>query len=262
MQRLWLSETSMFKKESYYYIDESGDLSPVKKNRSKVFIIGCAIIDNIEKNKENIKKLKTDLNDSAFFERHKKNKYFHACEDHLDIYARYVDLLNSLDFRAYVIVLNKKSEYFDKLIKSKSQKEIYESLVSKLLSDRLLRRRLDNHFLIFERLGNKLENEKEEKEKILDGINNTLKDKALIESDLKFSVDIRNKEEKLLSIIDYVMHIIGRLYEGKDGKVENYMKYNFELIEPKIALVVDLVKNKYFNPRKELVNINDFYIKN
>lgn len=252
----------MLVKNIYYYIDESGDLSPVEEGGSKVFIVGCAIISNLEGNRDHIQQLRKDLNNSAFFERHKKNKYFHACEDHFDIYMRYVEMLNSLDFRAYAVVINKKSEYFDNLVRNKTQKEVYENLIFQLLYNRLLDRKLNNHYLIFERLGDKLNSEKEEKEKIICNINKELKDRALIDSDLNYNVDVKDKEEELLSIIDYVVHIIGRLYEGKGGKVEKYMEHNFRLIEPKIALISDLVRSKYFNPRKELIDINELYINN
>ena len=205
---------------------------------------------------------KPNINDSSFFERHKTDKYFHACDDHLDVYSRYVELLNSLDFRAYILVLNKKTEYFNELIENKSEKEIYNDLVFKLLYDRLLKRKNSINLLTFERLNNKLNKEKEEKEDVIFNINKALKDKVLIESDLNFSVEIKDKNDSLLSVVDYVIHIIGRLYEGKNGKVENYMKHNFRLIEPKIALILDIASNVYHKPRTEKIDIEKLFIKN
>ena len=147
-------------------------------------------------------------------------------------------------------------------MKDKSEKEIYNDLIFKLLYDRLLKRKNSINLLTFERLNNKLNKEKEEKESIIFNINKVLKDKALIKSDLNFSVKIEDKNDPLLSIVDYVIHIIGRLYEGKNGKVENYMKHNFRLLEPKIALILDIANNKYYKPRTEKINIENLFINN
>ena len=98
----------MFNNKCFYYIDESGGFKSKDNGGSKAFSVGCVIVNNIEKTVKDITKLHKSINDSAFFERHRTNKYFHACDDHLDVYSRYVELLNSLDFRAYILVLNKK----------------------------------------------------------------------------------------------------------------------------------------------------------
>ena len=181
----------MFNNKYLYYIDESGNFKSIDNGGSKVFSVGCVIVNNIEKTVKNITKLHKNINNSAFFERHRTNKYFHACDDHLDVYFRYIELLNSLDFRAYVLVLNKKTEYFNELMRDKSEKEIYDELIFKLLYDRLLKRKNSINLLIFERLNNKLNKEKEEKEGIIFNINKVLQGKALIESDLNFSVEIK-----------------------------------------------------------------------
>jgi len=41
-----------------------------------------------------------------------------------------------------------------------------------------------------------------------------------------------------------------KVYEGKNGKVENYMKENYRLVEPKIAAFMMLLMEYSTNPEK------------
>ena len=46
--------------------------------------------------------------------------------------------------------------------------------------------------------------------------------------------------------------------KDKKGKKYNYQTENLKLIEPKIALISDLMNSKYFEGRKETSSISDF----
>jgi hypothetical protein len=230
--------------ETIYYVDESGDLDA---GGSDFYLLGCAIINDAAVTAGRIKKLESEIKDSIVLNGHSMKNGFHACENHPEIYQTYIELIFSLDFRAYVVVLDKRSGYFKQLIKNNTNKEIYNKLLFSLFEKRFLKRSLENNIVVFERQGNKLHEEKREKEKLLQTISEKLKINFAISSDINFEVNIVGKDNVLVSVIDFVLHIISRVYD-RDG-VANYMKRNFELIEPKIGLIFDAANNKYYKLR-------------
>lgn len=227
----------------HYYVDESGDL---ELKGSNYFLLGCVIINNPDINVEKIKQLETDIMDNIALHGHKMDNGFHACENHPEIYQKYIELLFLLDFRAYIVVLNKSSKYFEKLIKNCTKQEIYNQLIYKLLYGRLLKRNKARNIITFERQGHKLEKERVEKESLVASIGDKLKSKHLIESDIEFEVSIVGKDDVLISMVDYVLHIFGRVYGGSD---KAFIKRHFELIEPKIGMVLDVATDKYHKLR-------------
>jgi len=226
-----------------YYIDESGDL---EEGGLSFFMLGCVIVNDTEENHRRISQLKEHIRDNLALRKHRMENGFHACENHLEIYQEFIKILFSLDFRAYIVFLDKKSGYFKELIKNCSKEEIYNKLLIHLLRPRLLKRCLNKNLLYFERQGNKMEKEKHEKEVIITQINKGLIADRLISLDLDFEVCVVEKGDTLISVVDYVLHIFSRVY-NKQGK--NYMERNFELIEPKIAVIHDIAKNEYYKLR-------------
>jgi len=79
------------------------------------------------------------------------------------------------------------------------------------------------------------------------------KQKGYTRYNLNFELQIKDKGDELISVVDYTANIISRIFEGKRGDKgkkdkppEVYMKKNFKLIEPKIALIRDVAENKFY----------------
>jgi hypothetical protein len=210
-----------------------------------------------------------DLDNDMFYLRHKKQilkEGFHACSNHPDIYAHFVRFIHALNFRGYFIVLDKTSEYFKKITTTKTPDLIYNDCIIKLLRDRLIKRKLDINHLVFEQnLSNpspgRLEKRKLEIINLIDELNEDFAQRGLIRNNIKFSIELATKTENILSIVDYVSHVLCKVFEGKNGKVENFMKENYQLIEPKIACIHLVDKNIYIKTRNRSLDIDNVLIK-
>lgn len=239
-------------KEIYYYIDETGSIN----GNSKSFILSCCVTDEPNILKEKIKFLRKEIENDIYFksiDKKFKEQGFHACENHFDIRAKFYGLLPLLNFRAYILVLRKETNYFKSLKgENLTDVEIYDRCIQKLLYDRLLKNRNHNNILIFEQFGNK--NQKREKE--IELIINNIKNEIYKNHELKiiYNLQIKDKSEILLSITDYINYIIHRLVEKEPP--EERMLQNFQLVEPKIGLLY-LMDSDIFYSRKNKINIDD-----
>jgi len=238
-------------KEIYYYIDETGSIN----GNSKSFILSCCVTDEPNILKEKIKFLRKEIENDIYFksiDKKFKEQGFHACENHFDIRAKFYGLLPLLNFRAYILVLRKETNYFKSLKgENLTDVEIYDRCIQKLLYDRLLKNRNNNNILIFEQFGNK--NQKREKE--IELIINNIKNEIYNNHELKiiYNLQIKDKSEILLSITDYINYIIHRLVEKEPPE---RMLQNFQLVEPKIGLLY-LMDSDIFYSRKNKINIDD-----
>lgn len=231
--------------------------------------MGCIITDTPEDLLREISLLKTSILNSGYLNRFRKEFLktgFHACSNHLDIYGRFVALLPRLNFRYFALILNKQSEYYSTLVKTKSKEDIYDGLLKSLLKDRLLKRIDDTNTISVEQnLSNPSESRVNTRKKqlvsIISELNNNVIKKKTTGKSLQYEVFVQDKNNQpLFSIVDYMNHIVMKIYEGKHGKVENYMKENFRLIEPKIGCIHDVANKTFHKPRKKGIDIDSSFV--
>lgn len=249
---------------NYFYIDESGDLN----NQSMYFLIGCIITDTPEDLIRDIELLATEIKNRSYFSRFRKNFLetgFHACTNHLDIYSKFVALLPRLNFRYYAQILDKHSEHYLAIIKSKTKEEIYDGMLISLLKDRITKRSTAINKMYFEQnLPNpsqariiKRENQLAYLIKELNFKNTTNKH---LNKDLSLEISVQDKKtQPIFAVVDFMNHIVMKVYEGKNGKVENYMKENYRLVEPKIGCIHDVAHNIFHKPRKKEVAVDRIF---
>ncbi|MCX5810839.1 MAG: hypothetical protein NTX36_15960 [Proteobacteria bacterium] len=252
-------------KTNYYFIDEAGDLN----DQSKTFLFGCIITDTPEDLLNDIECLESEIINSGYYYRFRDDFLktgFHASKNHLDIYGRFVALLATMNFRAYAVILNKRTEYFKKIVSSQSKNQIYDSLIKILLKDRLKKRAEDTNQLFFEQnlsgpTPHRIELRERELSDIIEVINNELSESNLTRARLAFQVSLQNKkEQKIFAVVDYINHIITKVYEGRNNNVQKFMKENFRLIEPKIGCIHDVVKKTFHMPRKKVLEIDNEFV--
>jgi hypothetical protein len=240
------------KRINYFYIDESGHIN----NDTNIFIHGCIKTDSPESLTESIRKLEKDiLDDFYFYEEIEKFKIqgFHAKDNHPDIRALYYKLLPFLNFRAYFLIIDKKSEYFKKLKSEKRESEIFELSLKKLIMDRIIGNKYDKNIFYFENI----EIPKKSLQKILDDIFKSL------DENFDCEYHIESKKMVNLSVIDYLNYILFKILKvGKDGKPERdlRMEKNFNLIAPKIGMVNILNKSVFLGRKKgadKLINLTN-----
>ena len=240
-------------KTYHYYIDEAGSI----ESNSDYFILGCYKTDTPESIRDSINQLKLELTNSPYFafERLKFAKEgFHACENHFDIRARFYNLISILNIRAYVLIINKHSDFFKKLISDNKKPEIiYYILIEKLLKDRLIKHRINHNVLIFEQYGSKPLKWKKDIEEIIEKIKISIKDSFRI--DLSYKVLVHTKDDVNIAIIDYINYLFIQFYENR--KVEERMLQNFKIIEPKIGLIYKMDKDEFFSNKKR-INVNEY----
>jgi uncharacterized protein YcgL (UPF0745 family) len=239
---------------TYIYIDESGDLTSIDKGGKPIFIIGCIITDNPISLNNKVEKLKEEIKNSAYYFRNKDNfekDGFHASTNHPDIYSRFVSLLNTLNFRSYILLIDKNNQDFEQKLKERD--DLYYYLLKILLKDRILKRKNDIIHIIIEQSSKKHKIEKSKIQSVLSEINDTLIREGFIKNKINFDFKIQGKNEDAgIDIIDYINHIIFTAKVGNEkGEKFPRLEENTDLIEPKVALVYNLLNGKYYVSRKK-----------
>jgi hypothetical protein len=250
---------------NFIYIDEAGDLN----DQSKYFLVGCIITDSPDDLLKEIGLLESEIENRGYYSRFRKEflkKGFHASTNHPDIYGQFVALLPRLNFRYYALILNKNSEYFFETITSKSKEAVYDNSLKSLLKDRLLKRKDTLNRLFFEQnLPNPTESRislrEEQLRALMAGLNDEMIKKGLIKKNLQYEVRVQNKKtQPLFAVVDFMNHIVMKVYEGRHGKVEEYMKENYRLLEPKIGCIHDVANRKFYKPRKKGIDIDNIFV--
>lgn len=230
----------MPQKTNYFYIDESGSIN----NDSKVFIHGCIKTDSPSSIEQALTELKKDILDDIYYSDFRErilNEGFHATENNMDMRADMYKLLPLLDYRAYIVLVNKESDYFKNLIASKEEHEIFEYSLKKLILDRINKNKGDKNLFFFEQL--------QISKKSLDAILDDIFDGLDETHDCHY--EIVGKEEENMGVVDYINFVFYHLLAEVNPMKR--MKQNFELISPKIA-VINILNSNVFLSRKKPEN--------
>ena len=227
------------KKTNCFYIDESGHIN----NDSNVFIYGCIKTDAPEILLESIENMKSEIIDDFYFNEDIEKietQGLHAVDNHPDVRKQYYRLLPFLNFRAYFVIVNKKSKYFIDLKNENEDYQIFEMFIKKLIVNRIQRNKNDRNIFYFENI----EIEKKSLENILFNIFEPLK--------LKYDCDFKIESKELinLSAIDYLNYIFFSILNS--NKMNERMEKNFNLIAPKIGSIHLLDKNVYLSRKKTI----------
>lgn len=237
------------KKINYFYIDESGNIN----NDSTIFIHGCIKTDSPITITESLLKLKEEIGSSLYYDKFKDKiakQGFHATENNMDMRADLYKLLPLLDYRAYFVITNKKSDYFLEKIAKMDESEYFAHSLRKLISDRIVANKKDKNIFYFENIQLK-------KKSLQQNLDNIFKK---LDSDYDCEYHIVGKEEENLAIVDYLNFIFYHLFTEENPMPR--MKLNFNLVSPKIALVTYLHKNMFFGrkkPKNLQVSLDNLY---
>lgn len=233
---------------SFFYVDESGDLTFFVKNKparldgqtcSKTFMIGAVRIKSDIKEVENaFNNLRQTLINDPFVQKipssRRLNKMFHAKDD-ADIVRREVfKLIKTFDFSVLVIV-RRKSAILEQVVKLYqttgvktriNEKDIYNVLVSRLFKPLLHK----NDCKIYFSQRGKTFNDNSLRAAI-----NTAKKNFYISNHIENAHNIEihssHPEEHIgLQIIDYYLWALNRLYEKNDDSYFNLLKDDYKLI--------------------------------
>lgn len=230
------------KKTNYFYIDEGGSVG----SNSDFFIHGCIKTDSTRVLENALLKLREEIIDNLYYEEFVeriKEEGFHAVDNHPDIKTEFYKLLPLLNYRAYFVILNKKSDFYYKLSQEKEEFEIFEYSLNKLLKDRIIKNRHDKNVFYFERIDIKKRSLNTILKNIFDGL----------DSSYDCEYHIVGKEVENLAVIDYLNYIFVQIYKGlaRSKKDEfDRMKLNFNLVKSKIG-VINMLHNDVFLSRKK-----------
>jgi hypothetical protein len=238
----------MIENSNYYYIDESGAID----NNSKFFILGCYKTDSPEEIRDALEDLKNEILNAPYFAYERKKfikEGFHGCDNHPDIKSRFFNLVATLNVRFYILILKKDSSFFEKMKEDKlTSVEIYNICINKLLSDRLTKTRNDNNVIVFEQYGSKPNNWLKNVQNVLKGTISKIDNK--FGKNISYEVQVHDKSDLNLSVIDYINHIFVQFFEK--GSIQNRMRQNFEIIEPKIALIYKMDKDLFYDKNNKI----------
>ncbi|MEW6617629.1 MAG: DUF3800 domain-containing protein [Patescibacteria group bacterium] len=240
-----------------YFVDESGDLD-VGKGSSKYFLICCVSVNNPRDLSRKISKLEYEIEHSAILSRHWKDfrKHgFHASENHPDIYLRFINLLNTIDFRAYFIFIEKGSQ-FEEMVPRVGKELFYDEFIKIILIDRIIK---DEGYIVLnfeQNLPNQKkqsirERQKELREVISETIRRAYLKKKNITKKPVVRINLRNKKsEPRLAVADYMGHVLFSYLNKKEGNETMYVR-NYELLEKKIGLIHNYITKDFYQPRKK-----------
>lgn len=234
----------------FYYIDESGTLKANECEKERFFILGCCITDTPEDIRKSLNELKLEIEDDAYFcsEINKfKQDGFHATTNHPDIRAKYYGRLNSLNFRAFSIIIDKCSTQFNEL---SGKHRAYYEILHMLLYKRILSNREYRNVIVLEEYGSKLNVHLENIQKTIESIKEKIL--KLYDIDVIVEVYVHNKSDIVLSVVDYMNFVLYQMLLPTIKHQQPRMPENFSLIEPKIGLLHSFFQNKFFTERNRI----------
>ena len=237
----------MENKRTYFFVDESGDLSRFdKKGRSllgvegvsKTFMLGSLeVLEPIEEIIKKMEELRADLIKDPCLLRTpslKKTKLcFHAKDDCAAVRREMFKILKNMKARVRVMVRRKSelirlSKHSFELNKVKvSEATIYSSMVSRLFKP-LLHKNSYNHILFSQR--GKTFNTESLQKAIEIAKDNCYHDWG-IKNDNIITIEHSSPSNHIgLQIVDYYLWALSRLYEQDDDSYFNYLRDKYSLI--------------------------------
>lgn len=258
----------MTKEPSYFFVDETGDLSRFdKKGRSllgqegisKVFMVGVLEIkEDLDHVASRFEALRADLlNDPCLKDTpslRKTKLYFHAKDDCAAVRREVFKLLRELDVRVRVIVkrkvnlINESKILFEHNGEKLSERDIYRGLIARLFMP-ILHKSSECHILFAQR-GKTFNNES-----LAAALNQAKRNCYIswnIVNDNFITVDHDYPSRHIgLQLIDYYLWVLSRVYESHD---DSY----FKILEDKYSLIWDLDDTResqygiYYSKKKRL----------
>lgn len=235
------------KKKLYMYVDESGT-----SDDSDVLYMAMVVTEDPETIKNLysslVKDILSDPEMSGNIEsiRNEGLKSFHYTTDHIEVKSRFIELMSSLNFDAYVTFVRKSEIVGD-------NSKIY--LLKKMLTSLLAQRVLNNHYkeihIVYERFD-------EGSQAVEDSFSDELVklgQELLHEYNTKIedmTITFEDKSELCLSLSDYVCGIIS-VYINKKLKNEpvkdSFEERSYNRISGKIRMINDLTRKKFYSRR-------------
>ena len=161
--------------------------------------------------------------------------------------------------------MDKRSEYYLKTKGTRSKEEIYDDMVKSLLKDRLIKRKRDYNKIYFEQnLSNptefRISARQKQLQSLVESLSKEIMRNGLISKNLQYEISVQNKKaQSLFTIVDFMNHIVLKIYEGKEGKVERFMKENYRLVGPKIGCIHDIACGIFNKPRKKEIDVDSTF---
>lgn len=240
----------------HYFIDEGGDLG-LGRGASSYFSISCVVTDSPGEALREIKNLRQQILNSAAMSRHWKafrKQGFHATSNHPDIYNKFMSFLNIISFRAYFVLISKKTPEFKRLIKQIKPNVLYDELIRAVLLDRIIKDNGKRITVSFEQnlplpsLGRLAHRRLVIRSILRQTVKQALAKKRKSRKPT-IVVRLEDKSTELrLALPDYMNHILLKYVEVR-GRMP-YQAQNYKLLEKKIGLIHDYLAHKFFQPRK------------
>lgn len=203
------------REKKYLFIDEGGDPSFYAKRKTLIvgkqgyqpmLNLGMVSLSDKKEIRSAITKfgesLKSDPLYSSIHSLSQQDWYFHACNDHPEVRAKFFEFLRDLDgYESHIVLGRKRLSTFTNKHNS-NEKEFYFDLIYHLLKDRLTSEEVDYHIFLSAREKNTQKYLEDAIEKAI-ARDNKNREKPL-EINYKFDI-VRSQDTPELSIIDYLL---------------------------------------------------------
>jgi hypothetical protein len=234
---------SIVDKERWYFVDEAGDLSFYAKGGektivgtegcSKVFLLGYFRVCDPQIVRAKLAEVRLAISTDRYLKSipslKKSLVSFHAKDDCPEVRYLVYNALQTIDFRAQIVVARKREEHFRKEF-NRSENKFYDKTVTFLFGNQL--HIAERNSIVFARRGTKA------RQHALRTAVQTAVDrfrrKFIDAAETEVNVDTnRPLQEPALQAADYVLWAVQRAYERRE------MRY-FDALRDKIQLVWDV----------------------
>ena len=246
------------KKNTYYFVDESGDpcfydkygnFIVGKEGCSKILMLGFIETGEPKHIRQELSRVRDKIKNDSYLKDipsiTKSLKYFHATDDCPEVRQEVYKFISTLNFKSQFVIARKIENVFKKY--GCDESKFYNSLISHLFKNVL--HRAENNFIYFSKRGSS--NRQEPLERAIERAKNQFEKKFFIE--IGSTVNIQSQVptgEPCLQVIDYMNWAIYRVF------VKREMRY-FNFVKDKVSFIWDIYDtakypNNFYSKSNEL----------
>ncbi|TMB04374.1 MAG: hypothetical protein E6J57_01665 [Deltaproteobacteria bacterium] len=226
----------------HFFVDETG-----LDARSRFAAVACIIVDDAERIRQEIDALRESLVHDPFLDdrtvRTLRRKGFHFTDDAAEVRSKFIDLLMTLTFEAYVCFVEKPTPF--------DPRAWLDRLLGRLIFERLRANRSHAVHLCIEQTDSKKQRRLTEVREVVARCAARVRRER---GGLPIAPAVRctGKDEPCLAVADYACGIVREYLEARDDRTKTYPRRNLARLRPKLRVIHDYATDKFYTRKHPL----------